>query len=113
MSPRFARPFTMVGGRTSTAGPRLAVETQVRTTPKGETVEPTLTLERREIVRLCRTPQSLVEVAARLRLPFGAARVLVGDLCGSGHLVVHSVATGDDGPDDETLEKVLDALRSR
>jgi hypothetical protein len=103
----------MVGGRTSTDGPRLAVETLVRTTPKGTHAQQTLTLERREILRLCHTPQSLVEVAARLRLPFGAARVLVGDLCAMGHLVVHGVAAGHDGPDDDTLEKVLDALRSR
>jgi hypothetical protein len=113
MSPRFARPFTLVAGRTSASGPRLAVETLVRTTPGGEAVESTLTLERRDIVRLCRDPQSVAEVAARLELPYGAARVLIGDLCEAGHLAVHGETTGDDGPDDETLEKVLDALRSR
>jgi hypothetical protein len=112
MSPRFARPFTLVGGRTVASEPRLAMETLLAATAAGATSS-TLTLERRDIVKLCRTPQSLAEVAARLHLPFGAARVLVGDLCVSGHLEVFGTSADDDGPDDETLEKVLDALRSR
>ena len=113
MSPRFARPFTVVGGRTVASEPDLAVETLVASTADGVHRAEGLTLERRDIVRLCRTPQSVAEVAARLRLPFGAARVLVGDLCVSGDLEVHGSAPAVDGPDDETLEKVLDALRSR
>jgi hypothetical protein len=88
------------------------METLVSATANGAT-SGTLTLERRDIVRLCRTPQSVAEVAARLHLPLGAARVLVGDLCVSGQLEVYGTSADADGPDDETLEKVLDALRSR
>jgi Protein of unknown function (DUF742) len=109
--PRLARPYAVVGGRTESSQPKLAVETLVSTTGVGVTSLGALALESREIAMLCRTPQSLAEVAARLRLPYGVARVLVGDLVGSGVVTVYGHV--DDGPSDETLEKVLDALRTR
>jgi hypothetical protein len=113
LSPRFARPFTLVGGRTVASEPHLAVETLVAATAGASASDSALSLERRDIVRLCRTPQSVAEVAARLHMPFGAARVLVGDLCVTNHLEVYGTAADEFGPDDETLEKVLHALRSR
>ena len=110
--PRLARPYAVVGGRTESAQPKLAVETLVRTTGLGVVSLGTLALESREIATLCRTPQSLAEVAARLRLPYGVARVLVGDLVANGVVMVHG-PVDDDGPSDSILEKVLDALRTR
>jgi hypothetical protein len=109
---RLARPYALVGGRTTPVEPRLAVEALVSTTPHGLDALPTLSLEQRDIAALCRDSRSIVEVAATLGLPYGVARVLVGDLAASGIVAVHGAAD-EDGPDETTLEKVLHALRAR
>ncbi|HUO36837.1 MAG TPA: DUF742 domain-containing protein, partial [Mycobacterium sp.] len=45
-----------------------------------------------KIVELCATRPSVAEVAARLSLPLGVARVLVGDLVAEGYLrVLHTL----------------------
>ncbi|WP_156671436.1 DUF742 domain-containing protein, partial [Mycobacterium sp. E1214] len=44
---------------------------------------------RGRIVRLCVDSPSVAEISARLDLPLGVARVLVGDLVLSGYLRVH------------------------
>jgi len=110
--PRLARPYAVVGGRTAPAEPRLAVEALVTTTGHGRAQLGGLSLEHRDIAELCLRPHSLAEVAARLGLPYGVARVLVGDLAAAGLVSVHG-ATGPEGPDDTILEEVLDALRAR
>jgi hypothetical protein len=109
---RLARPYALVGGRTTPAEPRLAVEALISTTPHGLDSLPTLSLEQRDIAVLCRDSRPLVEVAATLGLPYGVVRVLVGDLAASRVVAVHGAAD-EDGPDETTLEKVLHALRTR
>lgn len=66
--------------------------------------------EGRAICVLCRSARSLAEVAALVGVPFGVARVLVGDLIENGLVMVHQTADAS-GPDSETLEKVLHGLR--
>ncbi|MDY7104468.1 MAG: DUF742 domain-containing protein [Actinomycetota bacterium] len=110
--PRLARPYAVVGGRTTPSQPRLAVEALVTTTEHGTASVGRLSLEQRDIAVLCREPHSIAEVAAHLDLPYGVVRVLVGDLASAG-IVAVTGAAGDDGPDDHTLEEVLDALRAR
>jgi hypothetical protein len=83
----------------------------VVTTPEGVGGVVDLQFERRDIVLLCRKAQSVAEVAARTRLPLGAARVLVSDLVESGHLVAH--IPSDERPDREILERLLSGLRAR
>jgi hypothetical protein len=70
-----------------------------------------LRFERRDIVLLCRRPQSVAEVAARLRVPLGVARVLVSDLAAEGRLAVQ-VPDGE-RPDRAVLERLLSGLRAR
>ena len=45
-----------------------------------------LQFEKRDIVLLCRRPQPIAEVAARVKIPLGVARVLVSDLTAAGAL---------------------------
>jgi hypothetical protein len=55
---------------------------------------------RGEIVELCVSRPSVAEIAARLSLPLGVARVLVGDLVKQGYLrVLHTL------DDHSTLEE--------
>ncbi|WP_264992403.1 DUF742 domain-containing protein, partial [Mycobacterium montefiorense] len=48
---------------------------------------------RGKIIALCVRSPSVAEISARLNLPVGVTRVLVGDLVLSGHLRVHRTLT--------------------
>jgi Protein of unknown function (DUF742) len=85
------RPYLFTRGRTEPTHPRLAVEAMLRATPAGRLAAPSLPAEQRRIVELCRRPQSLAEVAARLRIPLGVVRVLVADLYAEGLVDVTEV----------------------
>ena len=109
MTRRLARPYAVVGGRTTPALPDLRIEAQVVRTPAGLRSLPDAVFERREILLLCAEPVSVAELAARLRVPLGVARVLVADAAADGGVRV-------DIPDDaplsvELLQRVLDGLR--
>ena len=73
MTRRLARPYAVVGGRTTPALPDLRVEAQVVRTPAGLRSLPDAVFERREILLLCAEPVSVAELAAR-RLGGGAQR---------------------------------------
>ena len=91
------RPYLFTGGRTEPAHPALAVETILRSTPAGRLAARSLPAEQRRTVELCRVPQSVAEVAARLRIPLGVVRVLVADLYADGLVDVHDThAPADD-----------------
>jgi hypothetical protein len=62
------------------------------------------------LMQLCEVPRSVAEVAALTGIPLGVARVLIGDLAGTGALVVHRTAGGC-GPDLALLGRVLNGLR--
>jgi hypothetical protein len=55
---------------------------------------------------------SIAEVSARLRLPLGVIRVLVGDMADEHLVMVHRPAHGGDRPNLAVLERVLDGLQS-
>ena len=75
-SRRVVPAYAVTGGRTRSAGRDLPVETMVSTTSKGMGAAVDLRFERREIVLVSRRPQSVAELAARLR--DGAALRLAG-----------------------------------
>lgn len=66
-----------------------------------------------DIIRLCRTPQSVAEVAAILRLPLTVAKILIGDLITDGHLITRSAAAlpPTDLSEMDLLRTVLDGIR--
>lgn len=104
--------YAVTGGRTRSSGRDLPVETLVTA---GERPTGELEREYRVIVDLAVRPVSLVEIGAELAIPVGVARVLVGDLAASGHLVVHAppptLAGGS--PPVEILTRLLEGLRAR
>ena len=70
--------------------------------------------ERARIIRLCREPVSVVEIASQLHVPLGVARVLVSDLHAEGLLAVHRAQLNPDGrPGTQVLERLLAGLRGR
>ena len=105
------RPYAITGGRARPRHDDLEVETLVSTTSLGE-LSPNLSYERRAVARLCRDVQSVAEISARLSLPLGVARVLVGDMADEGMVTVHRPAQIGDRPDLALLERVLYGLRN-
>jgi hypothetical protein len=76
------RPFLLTGGRTRPLRDGLRVETLVSAQPSG--LSAPLRFERRRIVELCQQPMSVAEIAVRLTVPLGVARVLIADLAAEG-----------------------------
>lgn len=104
---RFVRPYAVTRGRTVPRLRDLAFESQLVATAAGRGAP--LRFELAEIVRRCDRPLAVVEVAAALDLPVGAARVLVADLVADGHL---EVAHGAPVADERLLGRVLVGLQS-
>jgi hypothetical protein len=108
---RRVRPYAMTGGRTRPAHTDLEIEALVSTTSLGDRT-PKLTVEQRAIAALCRDILSVAEIAGRLDLPLGVARVLVADMADEGLVMVHRPTQAGDRPDLALLERVLYGLRA-
>jgi hypothetical protein len=114
-SRRYYRPYAVTGGRTRPAHDDLELETLVQTvTGTGEQLA-RLGHEQRSIVALCWEVVSVAEISARLDLPLGVTRVIVGDMALQGVVLLHRprVTVGDaDLALVDLLEKVLHGLRN-
>ncbi|MER6629570.1 DUF742 domain-containing protein [Streptomyces sp. NPDC000987] len=107
------RPFLVTAGRVAPTAPGrpVPVETQVVATAEGLAVLDGLSFEQHDIVAACRLPQSVAEIAARLRLHLNVVRILAEDLRAAGHLTVHVPVSGA-AHDATVLRRVIDALRA-
>ena len=83
----FVRPFIMTGGRTRAERRDLRVETMLQVAV--EDIPAGLPSEQDELLRICREPISVAEVAAHLHLVLGVVQVIAGDLIATGLLDVH------------------------
>lgn len=112
------RPYAVTRGRTR---PRLdiALEALVETTVRGRAAGARDTggqgREQHYIAALCDGRlQSLAEIAARMQLPLGVARVLIADMAAEGLVAVYEPTSFDETDDavgTELLERVLSGLR--
>jgi hypothetical protein len=65
------------------------------------------------ILELCVRPHSVAEISAKLRLPLGVVRVLLGDLLDHGLIVVRKPAvTNHQTPNEHVLKEVLHGLKA-
>ncbi|MEY9214891.1 DUF742 domain-containing protein [Thermobifida halotolerans] len=73
---------------------------------------PGMQSEHVRILRMCRRPVAVVEIAARLELPVTVVRILLTDLLDAGHITArHPTAARSAAPvPPDVLEKVLVAL---
>ena len=106
----FLRPYAMTEGRTEPSGPDLAIEDLIGATSAADP-PPWLSLEHQTIAMACRETLSVAELAARVDLPLGVTRVLVGDLASQGMVTVHRAPSHAGPPNVALLEQVLDGLQ--
>jgi len=105
------RAYAWTGGRTR-SNISLEIETLVSANDQSWQSAGILQAEHQHVVELCRSPRSVAEVAALMRLPLGVAKVLLGDMAERGLVDVHqTVSAGGDTPDLGLMERVLSGLR--
>jgi hypothetical protein len=107
---QLVRPYTRTGGRTHTDY-RLELETLLSTRAGRDQDIGTLRADYRAICEMCRSAQSVAEIAARLGLPLGAARVLIADLVPAELLFVHETVE-ESGPNLDLLSRVAAGLKN-
>jgi Protein of unknown function (DUF742) len=87
--PNLVRPYTLTAGRTGSSV-NLPLEAPIEALESARYHRWQPNDVRGEIVELCTDNPSVAEISARLDLPLGVARVLVGDLVVSGYVRVHT-----------------------
>jgi hypothetical protein len=106
------RPYTLTGGRARpvTGGLDLLTHVEALYAPEADLVH--LQPEHRDILSITRTARSLAEIAARLDLPVGVVRVLIGDLLQNSLVSTFESTTAANPPDESILQAVIDGLRA-
>ena len=104
------RPYALIGGRTRPSGETfdlVSMITAVRgSSPDLDGLEP----EHLTLLRLCRLPTSVADLAADLDLPLGVVRILLSDVRERRLIAVHHpVPTRLTDP--QLLREVADGLR--
>ncbi len=106
---RLIRPYAMTGGRT-TADTEISLEAQIQASTRASQHLGAYRWEAAKVVELVQTPMALIEIAARLQIPIGVARVLVADLLHDGAVVLHVPQKTQSFA--SLLERVLDGVRN-
>ncbi|GAA1012194.1 hypothetical protein Aple_008410 [Acrocarpospora pleiomorpha] len=108
------RPYVLAlaGGGTQRDAP-LRIDSLISLTPEGAVTahSSTLSEEYRQIFDMCQRPTPVVEIAARLRVPLGAALVLIGDAIGWNLLKAPPPPEIDGQPSLELIIRVHEGLR--
>lgn len=107
------RPYTLTAGRTDTTVD-LPMEAPVQTLESALFHRWPPNDMRGRIIQLCIKSPSVAEISARLNVPLGVARVLVGDLVTSGYLRVQTTLTEHSSRDErrELIGRTLRGLRA-
>ena len=106
---RLIRPYAITGGRTG-SDVEIGLESQIQANTRASQHLGAYRWEAAKLIELVQSPMALIELAARLELPVGVARVLVADLIDDGAVVLHTpVAAQTYG---SLLERVLDGVRN-
>jgi hypothetical protein len=106
------RPYTLTAGRT-TSDLNLPFETPISAIVRGPAPRWPANDVRADIIRLGADNVSVAEIAARLTLPLGVARVLIGDLVSDGYLRTHlTLATATVEDRRELMGRTLRGLRA-
>jgi len=109
------RPFLLTAGRIAGGDslvPPIPIETQVVATDLGlAALDAFIFDQHRDIITVCREPQSLAEIAAKLRMHLNVIRVLADDLRADGQLALYAPQARSNR-DVTVLRRVIDGLRA-
>ncbi|MGA8980143.1 MAG: DUF742 domain-containing protein [Pedococcus sp.] len=111
--PRLVRPYALTSGRTESVVD-LPIEATLEVLPSGRSATWPEGHMSGRIIELCSTSQSVAEVSAKLHVPLGVARVLLGDLISAGHLKTRATISENTTTDErrELIERTLSGLRA-
>jgi hypothetical protein len=105
------RPYALTRGRTRPTGEALDLIALV-TAVRGVEVNPMgLDPEHLALLRMCRLPASVADLAADLDLPVGVVQILLADLRERSLIHVHHPTLPARLPDPRILREVADGLR--
>lgn len=107
--PSLVRPYILTAGRTDSRV-RLPLEAPIETLDSDKPPRWPASDVRGQILTMCVDHPSVAEVAAKLSLPLGVARVLIGDLVTQGYLAVRTTLS-DSATADERRELIGRTLR--
>ncbi|RDG39037.1 DUF742 domain-containing protein [Streptomyces corynorhini] len=106
------RLYTLTGGRSHSDSDTFDLVTLV---VAESDPAPGMQSEHVAILRMCRSPVAVVEIAAELGLPGSIVRIMLADLLDTGRISARHPRTAraaDRLPDPELLEQVLVGLRN-
>jgi hypothetical protein len=109
------RTYALTGGRTEPAsGAILDVITVIVATAWAQDPDDWLGLspEHRRLLRLCRRPVTVADVASTTALPLGVVRVLLADLIMQGRITARAGRPVGEEPSAGLLKEVLHGLRA-
>ncbi|SRR5690606_13105190 len=106
------RPYAVTSGRTRPSRGTFDLVTNIVATCAPSSLGAGHSPEQVAIVRLSQRPIAVAEISAHLDLPLSVVRVILGDLLHSGHIAVRSSQPADLQISVDTLEAMLDGLRS-
>ena len=104
------RPYALTQGRTRPRGRSLDLVTMVTAVRRGRPSASGLEPEHLELLRRCRRPASVADLAADLGLPLGVIQVLLADLVERSLIVTHHPVPPARLPEFHILQEVADAL---
>jgi Protein of unknown function (DUF742) len=112
---RLVRPYALTAGRTQPTGTQIdviALVSAARAKPADfdPATEQELGPEHLRLLRLCRRPVPVADLATRLDLPLGVIRILISDLRERGLVNIAQPKSSGLG-DLRVLKEVADALR--
>ena len=105
------RPYALTRGRTRPTGGKLDLIALITSAREAQGTEWGLGPEHRALLRICRRPTSVADLAADLDLPVGVIRILLGDLRERALINVHNPIPAARLPDRRILQEVVDGLR--
>ncbi|MGI5272660.1 DUF742 domain-containing protein [Nonomuraea sp. CA-218870] len=112
IDPEIIRPYVVTRGRTAPTRGRFDLISMALAIGPPPGPEAGLDPEHLSILRLCREPKSVAEIAAHLNLPAGTIRVLLGDLFDRELVSAQEPQSEVDMRDVKMYRAVLDGLRS-
>ena len=105
------RPYALVGGRTQPVGDSFDLIAMVTARRDVDADPDTLEPEHLLVLRVCRLPTSVADLAAELSLPVGVVRVILADLRERRLIRIGRPVPPAQLPSTQILRRVADGLR--